>query len=137
MSADILHHGHLNIVREAARFGSVMIGLLTDRAIASYKRRPIFPYSHRKLMIENIRGVDCVVPQFTLDYRRNLRKYRPRYVIHGDDWTRGPQREARRRVLDTLAEWDGELIEVHYTRGVSTTQLIHHIRQRLIDDGPG
>ena len=135
MSADILHHGHLNIVREAARVGRVMVGLLTDRAIASYKRRPIFPYSHRKLMIENIKGVDCVVPQFTLDYRRNLRKFRPEFVIHGDDWRKGLQQDARQRVIDVLAEWGGKLIEVHYTRGISTTQLIHHLRQRLIDDG--
>lgn len=123
MSADLVHPGHLNILKTAAKYGEVMVGLLTDKAIASYKRIPYMEYEQRKQVIENIKGVSQVVPQETLDYVPNLRKYKPAYVVHGDDWKEGVQRETRQRVIDTLAEWGGELVEVPYTKGISSTQL--------------
>lgn len=123
MSADLVHPGHLNILKEAARHGEVMVGLLTDAAIASYKRIPFMEFEQRKIVIENIKGVSQVVAQETLDYVPNLRKYKPDYVVHGDDWKEGVQRQTRARVIETLAEWGGELIEVPYTQGISSTQL--------------
>lgn len=123
MSADLVHPGHLNILKEAARHGEVVVGLLTDAAIASYKRIPFMEFEQRKIVIENIKGVSQVVAQETLDYVPNLRKYKPDYVVHGDDWKEGVQRQTRARVIETLAEWGGELIEVPYTQGISSTQL--------------
>jgi len=123
MSADLVHPGHLNIIKTAAMHGEVTIGLLTDSAIASYKRIPFMDYEQRKQVVESIKGVTQVIPQTTLDYAPNLRKHRPDYVVHGDDWKEGVQRETRERVIKTLAEWGGELIEVPYTKGVSSTQL--------------
>ena len=123
MSADLVHPGHLNVIKEAAVYGKVTVGLLTDAAIASYKRIPYMEYDQRKQVIENIKGVERVVAQETLDYAPNLRKYQPDYVVHGDDWKEGVQRETRQRVIDTLAEWGGQLIEVPYTKGISSTQL--------------
>ncbi len=129
MSADLIHPGHLNIIAEAREHGEVIIGLLTDNAIASYKRLPYMSYEQRRVVMENVRGVSRVVPQETLDYEPNLRQYRPNYVVHGDDWVTGVQAETRRRVVEVLAEWGGELIEVPYTQGVSSTALNQSLRE--------
>ena len=123
MSADLVHPGHLNILKIAAEYGGVIVGLLTDKAIASYKRIPYMEYEQRKQVIEGLRSVDRVVPQETLDYVPNLREYKPDFVVHGDDWREGVQRETRQRVIDCLAEWGGKLVEVPYTKGISSTQL--------------
>jgi len=132
MSADLIHHGHLNIINTARDLGHVIIGLLTDEAIASYKRLTAIPFEQRKLILENIRGVDEVVPQESLDYIPNLRKMKPDYVVHGDDWKTGVQRETRQRVIDALKEWGGQLVEPEYTKGISSTQLINSLQERGI-----
>ena len=123
MSADLVHPGHLNILREAQKYGEVVVGLLTDEAIASYKRIPHMEFEMRKEVIENLKGVSRVVPQHTLDYVPNLRELKPDYVVHGDDWKEGVQQKTRQAVIDALAEWGGELIEVPYTKGISSTKL--------------
>jgi phosphoenolpyruvate phosphomutase len=123
MSADLIHPGHLNIISEARKLGDVTIGLLTDKAIASYKRLPFLNYDQRKIIVENIKGVEKVVPQETLDYVPNLKMLRPDYVVHGDDWKTGIQKATRERVVDALKEWGGELIEIEYTKGISSSLL--------------
>lgn len=129
MSADLVHPGHLNVIARARELGEVTIGLLTDAAIASYKRLPHMTYEQRRLVIENIQGVARVVPQETLDYEPNLRAYRPDYVVHGDDWKTGVQARTRQRVIEVLAEWGGELVEVAYTEGISSTALNQSLRE--------
>ena len=129
MAADIIHHGHLNIINEARKLGKVIIGLLIDNAISSYKRPPLISYDQRKIIVENIKGVDEVVPQEELDYVPNLIKIRPDYVVHGDDWKKGVQKETRQRVIDTLREWGGQLVEPKYTEGVSSSQLIDTLKE--------
>ncbi len=131
MSADIVHPGHLNIISEARKLGEITIGLLTDKAIASYKRLPFLSYEQRKMIMENIKDVKEVVPQETLDYVPNLKKLKPDYVVHGDDWRTGVQKETRKRVIQTLKEWGGKLIEPPYTKDISSTQL----HQSLCDIG--
>lgn len=123
MSADLVHPGHLNVLARARELGEVTVGLLTDEAIAGYKRVPYMTYDQRKAVMENIKGVYRVVPQATLDYVPNLRQYRPDYVVHGDDWREGVQQQTRQRVIDALKEWGGELEEVPYTRGISSSSL--------------
>ena len=123
MSADLIHPGHLNILKHARALGGVTIGLLTDRAIASYKRLPYMTFEQRKQVLENIKGVDRVVMQDTLDYVPNLRKYRPDYVVHGDDWREGVQKKTREGVINALKEWGGELVEIPYTPDISSTRL--------------
>ena len=108
---DIMHPGHINILKKASKYGRVIVGLLTDTAIASYKRLPFLTYEQRKDVIENMKQVYKVVPQETLDYRPNLEKIRPDIVVHGDDWKEGVQKKVRQQVLETLSNWDGELIE--------------------------
>jgi len=123
MSADLVHPGHLNVIKRAAELGEVIVGLLTDEAIASYKRLPYMSFDQRRIVIENIKGVSRVVPQTTLDYVPNLRALKPDYVVHGDDWRSGVQKSVRERVIRTLAEWGGQLVEVEYTKGISSSQL--------------
>lgn len=123
MSADLIHPGHINIIREAAKLGDVTIGLLTDKAIASYKRLPYMNYEQRKSVVENIKGVASVIPQETLDYRDNLNLIKPDFVVHGDDWKEGIQVKIRQQVIDTLSKWNGKLIEIPYTKGISSTNL--------------
>jgi phosphoenolpyruvate mutase len=123
MSADLVHPGHINIVKKAASLGDVTVGLLTDKAIASYKRVPMMSWEQRAEVVGSLKGVVRVVPQDTLDYGPNLRTYKPDYVVHGDDWRDGVQAQVRQSVRDTLAEWGGELVEVPYTQGISSTKL--------------
>lgn len=125
----MIHHGHLNIIKAAQQYGDLVIGLLTDKAIASYKRLPYLTYEQRKEIIENIKGVTKVVPQETLDYVPNLLALKPDYVIHGDDWKNGVQKETRQKVIDVLATWGGELIEVEYTKDISSTSIINALKE--------
>ena len=111
MSADIIHPGHLNIIREACKLGEVTVGVLTDRAIASYKRLPYMSYEQRSQVVANLKGVARVIPQTTLDYIPNLMELKPDYVVHGTDWRTGVQAKTRQRVIDTLATWGGKLVE--------------------------
>lgn len=129
MSADLVHPGHLNILAEAEKYGDVVVGLLTDQAIASYKRLPCLAYEDRRRIVENLRAVSRVIPQETLDYVINLKQVRPDFVVHGDDWRTGPQRETRQRVIETLKEWGGELIEPEYMDGYSSTALNKAVRE--------
>ncbi len=129
MSADLIHPGHLNIIKEAAKYGKVTVGVLTDKAIASYKRLPFLSFDQRKLIVENLKGVDNVVPQDTLDYRPNLLLLKPDFVVHGDDWKEGVQKNVRQQVIDTLAEWGGKVIDVPYTKGISSSMLNQQLKE--------
>jgi phosphoenolpyruvate phosphomutase len=135
MSADLIHQGHLNVIAEGCKLGKVIIGLLTDEAIASYKRLPLIAFNERKLIVENLKGVEKVVPQTSLDYVPNLKAIKPDYVVHGDDWKTGIQKKIRQRVIDTLAEWGGELVEPKYTEGISSTDLISAVKAQGITPG--
>ncbi len=123
MSADIIHHGHINVIAEARKLGDVTVGILTDEVIATYKRLPVVDFEQRKKIVENLKGVSRVVAQDTLDYVPNLMKLKPDYVVHGDDWKTGVQQEIREKVIEALKEWGGELVEVEYTKGVSVSML--------------
>jgi len=129
MSADLIHPGHINILQKAYEIGDVTVGLLTDEAIASYKRLPHMTFEQRRTVVANLAMVSNVTPQTTLDYVPNLRELRPDVVVHGDDWRTGVQSETRQRVIDCLAEWGGELVEVEYTQGISSTQLNASLKQ--------
>jgi phosphoenolpyruvate phosphomutase len=123
MSADLVHPGHINIINEAAKLGDLTVGVLTDSAIASYKRLPFMTFEQRKRVVESIKGVSQVVAQETLDYRDNLNAIKPDIVVHGDDWKEGVQLKTRQQVIDTLEKWGGKLVEFSYTHGISSTQL--------------
>ncbi len=124
MSVDLVHPGHLNIINEAKKLGNVVIGLLTDQAVASYKRVPLMEYRDRFKIISAIKNVSKVISQETHDYTKNLRKIKPDYVVHGDDWKKGVQKKVRDKVIKELKKWNGKLIEIPYTKGISSSKLI-------------
>lgn len=123
MIGDIMHPGLINIINEGAKYGDVMIGLYTDKAIATHKRLPYLTYEQRKNVIENIKGVNSVVPQDDWSYVPNLVKYKPDYIIHGDDWLYGPDKYIRDEVFKVMEAMGGEVIEIPYTKGISATGL--------------
>ncbi len=118
----------MNIIKEGEKLGSVTVGVLTDKAIASYKRLPYLDYEQRKMIVENIKGVEKVIPQDSLDYVPNLMKVKPDFVVHGDDWKEGIQQETRQRVIDTIKEWNGKVIDVPYTQGISSSKLNEKVK---------
>ncbi len=123
LSADILHKGHINILKTASLYGDVYVGLLTDKAIASYKNIPYLNFEKRKVVVENIKFVKKVIPQNTLDYVENLNLIKPNFVVHGDDWKKGVQKKTRERVIKALKKWSGKLIEPKYTKNISSTLI--------------
>ena len=130
MAVDILHPGHINIIKEAAKYGKVIVGLFSDEAIKSYKRVPYMNYEMRKIIIENVKGVDEVICQEIKDYSPNLIKLKPKYMVHGTDWREGPLADVRQKAIDLMASWGGEVIEPEYTKGVSSSQIIKTIKER-------
>ena len=134
MTADILHHGHMNILEKARKYGDIIVGLLTDSAIAEYKRLPYLNYKQREKILKNLQGVTKVIPQKEWDYSYNIRKLRPDFVVHGDDWKTGADKVLRKNVIKALNEDGGKLIEVPYTKGVSSGAFVNS--QRIISTTP-
>ena len=121
LAVDIIHEGHINILKKANSYGDVTVGLLTDEAIASYKNIPYLDFKRRKIVIQNIKYVKKVISQDTLDYVPNLNLLKPDFVVHGDDWKIGVQKKTRERVIKALKKWSGKLIEPKYTKKISST----------------
>ena len=123
MVGDIMHPGLINIINEGAKYGNVMIGLFTDKAIATHSRLPYLTYEQRKNVIENIKGVSTIVPQDEWNYVPNLLKYKPDYIIHGDDWQYNSMKYIRDEVFKVMESLGGEVIEIPYTKGISSSSL--------------
>ena len=114
-ASDIIHGGHIAIIKKAQKLGKLIIGVLSDEAVASYKRYPLVPKAERMLLFENIAGVYKVVEQRTLSYKENLANYHPDIVVHGDDWCTGFQKPIRDEVVSILATYGGKLVEYPYS----------------------
>ena len=127
MIADIMHPGLINIINEGAKYGDVIIGLFTDKAIATHKRLPYLTYEQRKKVVESITGVSEVVPQDDWSYVPNLLKYKPDYIIHGDDWKEGIDKPLREEVFRVMQEMGGQVIEIPYTYGIDSSSLAKEI----------
>ena len=130
LTGDIIHPGIINIITEAAKHGKVLVGLLTDSAIATHKRLPFLTYEQRKNVVENIKGVDTVVPQEEWSYVSNLKKYKPDAIIHGDDWKSGPLSRVRDEVYEVMKQQGGEVIEIPYTPGI-TSSILHEAKNAI------
>ena len=130
VSTDILHGGHINLIRNAAGLGDVMIGLFTDEAVASYKRFPLLDYQERKKIFEDLKEVKTIVPQKTLSFRENLLKYRPDYVVHGDNWKEGVLSPVREEVIEVLKTYGGELVEFPYSANPAYKKLDSYFRDQ-------
>ena len=130
-STDMLHSVHIAIIEKAAALGQLTIGVLTDQVIASYKRYPLLSYEERVNMLQSIRGVYRTVEQNSLSYADNLRKLRPDYVVHGDDWKSGVQKPIRDEVVSILNEYGGELVEYPYSNDERYRALEQRSREHL------
>ena len=124
LTADILHHGHINLIQKGSKYGEIIIGLLTDEAVADNKRLPYLNYDQRKKILINFKGVSKIVPQKEWDYSNNIKKIRPDFLIHGDDWKKGNFYTLRKNAIKALNQYGGKLIEIAYTKGVSSSALI-------------
>lgn len=130
-STDMVHSGHIAIIRKAQRLGKLIVGVLSDEAVVSYKRFPLVPFEERKALFENIAGVCRVIEQKTLSYRDTLREIRPAYVVHGDDWKEGVQKPIRDEVVSILAEYGGRLVEYPYAKDEKLNQLEERFKEQL------
>ena len=123
MAVDIIHSGHLNIINKAKKYGKIIIGLFTDTVIAEYKSLPLINYNQRLEIIKNIKGIYKIVKQDTWDYEKNLLQIKPNYLIHGDDWRVGVQKKTRQKVINILRKIKGKLIEIPYTKDISSSSI--------------
>ena len=127
LSVDVLHHGHINLINHAQKYGKVIAGLLTDSAISSKKRLPLLNFAQRKKILENINGISKVVAQNEWEYSKNILKLKPDYMIHGDDWKFGSDKNLRLNTIKTLNKVGGKLIEIPHTKNVSS----HSLKERM------
>ena len=127
MIADIMHPGLINIINEGAKYGDVIVGLFTDKAIATHKRLPYLTYEQRETVVRSINGVADVVPQDDWSYVPNLVKYKPDYIIHGDDWLEGPDKYIRDEVFKVMESLGGKVIEIPYTKGITSSGLAEEL----------
>ncbi len=131
LSTDILHGGHMRILKRAARLGKLTVGVMTDEAVASYKRYPLVPYEERAALLAGVAGVCRVVPQNSLSYRENIKKYKPDIVVHGDNWAHNFQKPVREEVIALLKEYGGELREFPYADDPKYAQMDNRARAEL------
>ena len=129
MAADLIHNGHINIIKKANELGEVTIGLLTDNAISKYKRVPFLTFEQRKIVAENIVGVKKVIKQESDDFEYIVRKLKPDFFVHGDDWKKGPQSKERKILIQTMKKWNGIVLEFKYTKNVSSTKIKKNLKK--------
>ena len=130
-STDIIHGGHIAIIKKAQKLGRLIIGVLSDEAVASYKRLPLVPAAERKKLFENVAGVYKVVDQNTLSYKANLESLKPSIVVHGDDWCTGFQKPIRDEVVSILASYGGKLVEFPYSSDPKYAEIDARTRSDL------
>lgn len=122
LSIDILHHGHINLINEARKYGDLTVGLYTDRAILQKKRLPLISYKNRKKILKNINGIKKIIPQEEWEYCNNLKKIKPDFMVHGDDWKLN-EKNLRSKTIQTLKKINAKLIEIPFTKNISSSAL--------------
>jgi len=125
--ADLVHAGHTNVLKEASKYGTLTVGLLTLKACGELNDIPYLDYDKRKEVLESISVVTEVIAQDSASYKENLIRLKPDFVVHGDDWLHSSKRKYREEVLEILKEWDGELIEIPYSHNINDL----HIKEQM------
>ncbi len=131
MACDLIHEGHINILENASRHGDVVVGLLTDKAIGTYKPLPILSYEKRKKIILSLKFVKSVYKTTEWDYQSALEKLKPEVVVHGDDWKSNNQKQVRANVINQIKKWKGKLVEIPYTKGISSSDIKKILKESL------
>lgn len=130
-STDIIHSGHINIINRAAELGEVVAGVLCDEYASIYEKYPLIPQNERMNILKSIKGISRVVVQDDIYYDKVLKELRPDYVVHGDNWNKGYQKPVRERVIATLKEWGGELVEFSYTHDSTLSKIEKSLNDRV------
>ena len=130
-ATDVIHEGHINVVKEAKKYGKVIGGVLCDAAMIRFNRFPTVSFDERVRMVKDIPEVDEVIVQNETLYENTLRKIKPDYVIHGDNWCEGPEKAIRDNVVSVMNELGGEVIEVPYTRNENVKKIDDRIKDKL------
>ncbi|MDJ0824059.1 MAG: phosphoenolpyruvate mutase [Rhodobacter sp.] len=122
MTAEILHNGHLRILKEAKKHGRVTVGLLTDRALENKKPIPLLSFEQRKEILEALDCVDEVIAQDEWDYDACIDTHKPRVFVHGDKWD-GPLTGMRERAIARLESYGGTFVELPYSHEFDGTHI--------------
>ena len=130
MAADLLHHGHIRILKKAKKLGTVIIGLITDKGLETYKGKPLLKYEHRKEIISEIKTVDYVIPLKGLVYPKIAEIIKVNFFVHGTDWRKGPQSETRKIMIKNIKMWGGRVVEIPYTKNISSSSIKNSIRNK-------
>ncbi|MBP8969930.1 MAG: phosphoenolpyruvate mutase [Lachnospiraceae bacterium] len=130
-ATDVIHAGHLNIIKEAQKYGRLVVGCLSDRASIRYNRFPTVSEDKRIQMYEEIDGVDSVIVQNDMFYEDVIESLHPDYVIHGDNWVKGPESSIRARVVELVSTYGGEVIDVPYTFNEEVRKVDMQIKEKL------
>ena len=123
MCADPIHHGHINLLKFAKNYGTVVVGLMTDESIKSYKNPPLSTFEERLIVVSQIKTISAVIPVKSLDFVSIVTEYQFEFFVHGDDWKEGVQSKSRDKLLEIMPAWGGKVIDAPYTKGVSSTQI--------------
>lgn len=128
---DVIHEGHLNILRQAKKYGRVVVGVLSDKAMIRFNRFPMISFEQRMRMFQDLEIVDQVIEQTEMMYNEVVKQIHPDYIIHGDNWREGPERIIWKNVLSLLEQYGGKLIEVPYTYNLEVRKVDSLMREKL------
>ena len=128
---DVIHDGHMNIIREARKYGDVTVGVLSDAAMIRFNRFPTISFEERVQLVRDIPEVSNVVVQDDVFYDKVIHELKPDYVIHGDNWLSGPTKAIRDNVAGLLGEYGGEIIDVPYTYNEKVKNIDARIKAKL------
>lgn len=128
---DVIHEGHLNIIEQAGKYGEVIVGILTDKAMIRFNHFPTIDFESRWKMVEKLEGVSKVVVQDDIMYDHIVEQYHPDYIIHGDNWKEGALRSLRENAVSLLSEYGGEVIDVPYTYNDDIKRIDKKIQECL------
>ncbi len=123
MAVDFLHHGHIRIIKKASRYGSIIVGLMTDSGLKSYKGDPVLNFRQRKEIISQIKNVDYIIPLNGLIYCKIAEKLKVDFFVHGSDWKKGPQKKERQKLINLIKKWRGKVIDIPYTKSISSSKI--------------
>ncbi len=129
MSADIIHYGHIRLIKKSSRYGNVVVGLMTDKGISSYKSKPFFNYRNRYEVLESSKYISMIIPLEGLIYDKICEIIKPEFFVHGSDWNKGPQMNQKNILKILMKKWSGKLITIKYTDGISTSKIKNKLKK--------
>ena len=128
---DVIHEGHRNIIEEAHKRGKVVVGALSDRTLIRYNKFPTLSQEERIRLYESIDGVEEVVVQEDMLYDDVIQRLHPDFVVHGDNWTEGPESAIRNHVEALVTAYGGQVVDIPYTYNETVRKIDLITRERL------